>query len=227
MKTSVRFLAWPLSAVLLVAGLAGCSTLAGGDSTGASIESTQRRIVPTVRYVPGADVGVLWEATRGFMEKLFPLDIDDATRRIIETQTLEWDEGGTRHRTRITVEIARDASGPANYKIGVVVLAIEPSWLLEDAATGQPLLPDWNLVGNVPGMEKWVADGVMKRYLLLRQGRVPSEIMEQPPLGPLRPVLCVGGPVCRGLHGGVIRAPAPGAGRRRRNRRIRGRVGAS
>jgi hypothetical protein len=175
--------------VLLAAGLAACSTTTGSGLSRASVESVQRRIVPTVRYVPAAEVDVLWEATHGFMEKLFPLDIDDRERHVLETQTLEWDEGGTRHRTRITVEIARDESGPANYKLGVVVLAIEPLWMLEDATTGRPLVPSWDLVGNVPGMEQWVADGVMKRYLLLRQGRVPPEITERPPMGALRPVL--------------------------------------
>ena len=174
---------WFLLVLILGAALSGC--VAGVErispvQTEADRKQVQERIDPTVRQVPDVDVDLLWKAALDFMRRFVRgdsnLDLVDQRRRVIETRTLEWIEDSLPHRTRITVEIARDVTDPRGVRLGVVALLIEPVLDVRGAVTGRPLPNSWTLAGNNPEVEKVIADEILRRYLLLRQGRDPDTV---------------------------------------------------
>jgi hypothetical protein len=169
--------------LLLVAAIGGCAGSRDIGPTGNTgrFEVDENTLRPTVRSVPLADMGTLWKAAHDYMERLFPLDVNDGSRRAIETRTLEWEVDRAIYRARITVQVIVDPDAPENAKLGVLARVMRPRYYLEDAQEGEPLRNDWAVVGNHADLEQFVATKIVERYLLLRQGRDPDEVQDLTP----------------------------------------------
>jgi hypothetical protein len=148
---------------------------------GRELAAAQARLVPTVRALPEADLDLLWKASEGFMIRAFresSLDLRDSLARVIETHTLEYGDERLPRRTRVTVEVRRNSQRPSEAELGVIALDIAAD--IGAFATGIEELPQqWFLAGQLPDVEQLVADQIVRRYLLLRQGRDPETV----PLG--------------------------------------------
>lgn len=165
--------------IVCVVALAGCArvTVAPQDQGDEERARVLRKIEPTVRHVPDPDRELLWRSAQDYMEKAFPaLDITDPEKRVLETRTLEWDHERFSHRTRITVQLHDDPGSPNHTQLRLVAQKIEARILFEQARTGEPIPKVWILEGNDPEIERVVADQILRRYLLLRQGRNPDEV---------------------------------------------------
>jgi hypothetical protein len=150
-------------------------------------------LTPHVRYVPEADRELLWQATLGYIqESPFPVDFVDEEQRHVETKTVERREDGLPHRTRITAQVAPDPEADRNARLGVIAMLIEPVYDLQGATSGRPLYSGWRLEGNNRALEEFIADQILRRYLLLRQGRDPAEVPPDEPIpgwSPMSPAL--------------------------------------
>ena len=180
MKTlKVTLLGLALCGILLCA----CATSGSTGRERSTVKGMEEKDVrPAVRQVPNADLSMLWRAAHDYIERFFPLDVDDPRRRVVETKTLEWEANRLAYRTRITVEVARDPARPRDAKLGVIARLMQPSYILQHVRTGEPIPTRWRLVGYHPEMQEYVASKIMERYLLLRQGRNPDEGKLQSPI---------------------------------------------
>ncbi len=174
---------------ILAAGVGGLGLVGGTEVSRVGEVQTQGerravldRLSPTVRTVPAADFTLLWKAADGFMEKAFRptnLDLRDSNRRVIETHTLEFrDEANLPRRTRVTVEIRNAPGQAADGELGVIAQSLVPDLTTLE---GAELPQQWILAGQEPEVEALVAEQIVRRYLLLRQGKDP----ETEPAGPL------------------------------------------
>jgi hypothetical protein len=176
--------------IIVLVGLpimVGCQSGSGAGGSGRlrtqdprQLERAQEEIQPTRQVVADANRGLLDEAVRGYIGKVFPIEIQEVG--YIETKTVEWEHWKAPHRTRVTVEITDDPSNAKNAVINVVALRIEPVLALEDARTGVPLQYGWVLEGTRPEVEEVVAGQIMRRYLLLAEGRNPDEAPLEGPI---------------------------------------------
>lgn len=169
-------------AAVLVAG--GC----GGRNPMTTFQTPEVRrrmshnLEPTVRRLPEADVDLLWKAAHDYMSRVFPLDIEDEDRRLVESETVEWTEQGGPHRTRVGVQVARQEGGLPGAKLGVVAQLIEPRFGFQDTVTESVLTIDWVLAGSNRKIEEFVAEQIVSRYLLMKQGRDPDKVPLQRPI---------------------------------------------
>jgi hypothetical protein len=172
------------AAVVLAASCSQTTTrLAGGQSQSrGEIRQIIDRLQPTTRFAPSVHEGKLWEATRTYMNEMFELETPAASpagklaaAQQVETKTYEWFEGNLGHQTRINARVASDPAS-ANVKLHVTALLIEATPMFEDARSGAPLVYDWRLMGANPKIEQAVADGIMRRYLALVEGKPPPPL---------------------------------------------------
>lgn len=164
-----------------------------GPQEGAELQKALAELTPHVRYVPEADQELLWQATKEYIEESpFPVDFVDEEKRHLETKTVERREAGLPHRTRITAQVAPDPEAERNARLGVIAMLIEPVYDLQGATSGQALYSGWRLEGNNRAMEEFIADQILRRYLLMRQGRDPEEVPPDEPIpgwSPMSPAL--------------------------------------
>jgi len=156
-----------------------------GVMSAAELDAVQKKIAPTKHFVARADRDLLWKAAQGYMERVFSLATVE--RDFLETETVEWIQFRLPHRTRITVEVGTDRGDKRNAWVYVVALNIEPVVALENARTGEPLKYGWNLTGNRPRVEEVVMGQIVRRYLLLRDGRDPETVPLEGPIPGITP----------------------------------------
>lgn len=164
-----------------------------GPQEGADLQKALAELTPHVRYVPEADQELLWQATLGYIQASpFPVDFVDEEKRHLETKTVERRDEGLPHRTRITAQVAPDPEAERNARLGVIAMLIEPVYDLQGATSGRPLYSGWRLEGNNRALEEFIADQILRRYLLMRQGRDPEEVSPDEPIpgwSPMSPAL--------------------------------------
>jgi hypothetical protein len=159
-------------------GSVASAVRASGKQSKAEVDKIMGGLKPTERFVANADAQLLWQAASGYMERAFPLDqlppaatSGEGGSRQIRTRLVEWVGDGLPHRTRVFVEVRRDAENAAHMRLRVIALLIESEPQLELASPGQPLEYNWRLAGNNARVEETVADHILKRYLALREGK--------------------------------------------------------
>ncbi len=176
--------------------LGGCSSSGGSSAQAQSFdrltpEETRQqldRLQPTTHVFAGGDAAKLWEATRGYMQRAFPLEdgppgdvpvtVAAGERRIryVESKLIEWIADGFAHRTRVMVRMVPDGNSPTDLRIDVLSLAIEAMPQFEEAQEGRPLAYVWQLQGSNPAVERVVRDNIVRRYLCILEGRpIPAE----------------------------------------------------
>ncbi|HYC78507.1 MAG TPA: hypothetical protein VEI02_12845 [Planctomycetota bacterium] len=187
----LRRLALLLAPAAFVAAAAGCSQTsgrmgAGSSQTAAEVRQVVDRLQPTVRQAPGADRATLWQATKSYMEDLFPIGPNPpehrgrgADEQVIVSSVFEFDEGSFPHRTQVWAKVGADP-GTRNARLSVTALLIEPTPLFQDARSGVPLAYEWRVQGSNTRIEQAVADGILQRYLALAEGRPIPDLGFQP-----------------------------------------------
>ena len=175
--------------VVAVVFLAGCEPASTGGShsaqSSADIAEAQKRIVPTQHLFADADRKLVEKAIGGYMKAVFPIATEEPG--FFETETMEWVNGPMPHRTRVTVELETVKDRPANVVMHVAALKIEP--LIDEAKlrSGRPMTWTWRLEGSRREIEEVVVGQIVRRYLLLRQGRNPDEVPLDGPIPGLSP----------------------------------------
>jgi hypothetical protein len=192
MKIRAATAALPLLLSLAATACSGSFDGRGGvalSQSRAEVRGVMDRLVPTTRHVPAPHADVLWRAARGYMEEMFPVEPPppDAKprkpgERAVESSLIEWVEGPLPHRTRVVARVAKE--GDRTARLEVTALLIEATPLLSDARDGVAIVYDWRLVGSNPKIEEVVAEGVMRRYLALVEGR-PAPPLEFERLHPI------------------------------------------
>lgn len=151
------------------------------------VARVQRDIKPVVRSVPGADRAMLWTAARGHMDRLFAAEairLVDEAKQVVETHVIERVEAGMPWRTVVTVQVADDPALPGGARLGVVAQRIDARVDYSSAEDNRPVPTVWVLIGNDDSSAGVIADDILQRYLLLRQGRDPEqELPKVPRLG--------------------------------------------
>ena len=82
-----------LSICLALGLLTACGVLGGSgrSNTGGGQfpeKVTEKTLKPSVRSVPNADMTLLWKAARDYVERYFPLDVDDDEKHFAETKMM-------------------------------------------------------------------------------------------------------------------------------------------
>jgi len=180
----------PCSYVLPAAlvALVACTpaSLGGGPRQGpAEIREMQRRMVPTQHLFADADPKVLWKAVEGYMTTAFP--VAEAAPGFVETETMQWVEWRLPHRTRVTVELETVEANPKNVVMYVCALKIEPALESDELATGRAVEWEWVLQGQRHNVEEVVVGQIVRRYLLLREGKDPGAVPLKGPIPGLSP----------------------------------------
>ncbi len=174
-------------ALCAAAGACARNVTIGRLQEPSEISDVQASIQPTVRTVPDADIELLWKSSDEFVSRTWVrdgIDIRDPRKRVIETHTSEWIEAGLPHRTRVTVEVRPEPRHQHNAELLVVALRIEPQLDIPDTGDAEPPAMQWMLIGKNEKIEEMVAEQIMRRYLLYRQGRNPDDVPpEEKPAG--------------------------------------------
>lgn len=175
---------------LAILALGACQPASTGGTRGGAqrqdeVAAIQRDIVPTQHLFADADVQLLKQAIVGYMKAVFP--IQTVKPGFLETETLEWTEWRLPHRTRISVELENERARPNNVVMHVAALKIEP--LIDEQAlrSGRPVSWTWRLEGSRPEIEEIVVGQIVRRYLLLRQGKNPDDIPLEGPIPGVSP----------------------------------------
>ena len=170
--------------------LGGCdSASTGGSSRGSQsrreIAEIQRRIVPTQHLFADADLALVRKAVAGYMKAVFPIEVEKPG--YLETQMMEWTQWRFPSRTRVSVELENDEDRPNNVVMHVVALKIEPLINEDELRSGRPVSWTWRLQGSRKDVEEVVVGQIVRRYLLLRQGKNPDTVPLEGPIPGLSP----------------------------------------
>lgn len=175
-----------LSAALVALVACTPGAISGGARQGpAAIREMQRRMVPTQHLFADADTKVLWKAVDGYMKTAFP--VSESEPGFVETETIEWVEWRLPHRTRVTVELETVKANPKNVVMLVCALKIEPSLQSDDLTSGGAVDWGWVLQGQRHNIEEVVVGQIVRRYLLLREGKDPNMVPLEGPIPGLSP----------------------------------------
>ncbi|MAG58727.1 MAG: hypothetical protein CMJ83_20755 [Planctomycetes bacterium] len=182
-----------LAAVAILLSMPACQPASTGANSLDGVQfqderdvaAAQDKIQPTKRFVAMADHELLWKAARGYVERVF--DVDALEAGFIETKTVEWTQNRFPRRTRVTVEMTKEDGNDNNAWLYVTALKIEPVLALESARTGKPIRHAWALKGSRPKVEEVVAGQIMRRYLLLRDGKDPDAVPLEGPIPGISP----------------------------------------
>jgi len=181
MKTKHTY--W-LAMPALLATLVACAASAGGvemrfgSDLGAQSEEDVQQMIsqlqPTQRHVLSADRDLLWQASHDWLDAKFEgLSYADARKGQLETHLTSIASGGPIPvGTRVSVLIEPHDDSPGTWVLEVLALDISPS--VDSLANSQRENWDWRLRGNAPDLEAEIADRILERYRLLREGVEPE-----------------------------------------------------
>lgn len=185
MTTRLNIFVFALALVALVACTPASTDSRSQPQGSAAIAEMQRRMTPTQHLFADADRKLLWEAVKGYMDAAFPVETSEPG--FVETETMEWVEWRMPHRTRVTVELETVDGNPDNVVMLVCALKIEPAVRTDELVTGKPVRWNWRLEGHRRNVEEVVVGQILRRYLLLREGRDPTKVPIQGPIPGLSP----------------------------------------
>lgn len=173
-----------LAALMLVSGCASGGSGGGrslGQESGPGVTDPVEiaRVIDnlprTRRDVLSADRGLLWTASRDWMNAKFGgLRHEEAVAGQLETHLVAWGgEGPLPVRTRVSLTLTDHPRAIGAVTLEVLALEIVPE-VGDLAAADEGSDYSWRLMGSSPELEKAIAEAVLERYELLREGVEPA-----------------------------------------------------